>query len=200
MKLYYTRSACSLTVRIILNELGHVFQDEEVDLRTRKTSTAADYLAINPKGAVPALCLDNGDLLTENQIILQYLADSTPGQTLLAPVGELKRYHALEWVNYVATELHKTIGIFFKPDLDEETKKLFLSIAMTKLNYVNEHLAQGPYFMGADFSLADAYLFVILRWAHYLKMDLSAYKHLERFMSVVGERPAVRASLQQEKL
>ncbi|CAM3096650.1 glutathione S-transferase [Legionella steigerwaltii] len=200
MKLYYTKSACSLAVRIVLNELGLDFQDEEVDLKAKKTKTDANYLSINPKGAVPALHLDNGDVLTENQVILQYLADKTPGQKLLAPVGDLKRYHTLEWLNYVATELHKTVGMFFYPNLNEETKNIFMSVITTRLKYVNEHLAKGPYVMGKDFTLADAYLFVILRWAYYFKMDLSAYKHLEHFMKVVAERPAVVTSLQQEKL
>ncbi|KTD66009.1 glutathione S-transferase [Legionella santicrucis] len=200
MKLYYTKSACSLAVRIVLNELGHTFQEEEVDLKAKRTKSEENYLEINPKGAVPALRLDNGDILTENQIILQYLADITPAQKLLAPVGDLKRYHTLEWVNYIATELHKTVGMFFHPNLQEETKSLFMSIVMTRLNYINNHLAKGPYLMGEHFTLPDAYLFVILRWAHYFKMDLSAYKYLERFMSVVGERPAVVTSLHQEKL
>ncbi|KTC83201.1 glutathione transferase GstA [Legionella cincinnatiensis] len=200
MKLYYSKSACSLAVRIVLNELGRTFQEEEVDLKAKRTKTEENYLEINPKGAVPALRLDNGDILTENQIILQYLTDITPGQRLLAPVGDLMRYHTLEWVNYIATELHKTVGMFFHPNLQEETKNLFMSIVMARLNYMNDHLANGPYLMGEHFTLPDAYLFVILRWAHYFKMDLSAYKYLERFMSVVGERPAVVTSLQQEKL
>lgn len=199
MKLYYTKSACSLAVRIVLNELGRTFQEEEVDLKTKRTKAEENYLEINPKGVVPALRLDNGDILTENQIILQYLADSTPGQKLLAPVGDLMRYHTLEWGNYIATELHKTVGIFFHPNLQEETKSLFMSLVTARLNYINEHLAKGPYLMGEHFTLPDAYLFVILRWAHYFKMDLSTYKNLDRFMNVVGERPAVVTSLQQEK-
>ncbi|ARB91596.1 glutathione transferase GstA [Legionella longbeachae] len=200
MKLYYTKSACSLAVRIVLNELGRTFQEEEVDLKAKRTKTEENYLEINPKGAVPALRLDNGDVLTENQIILQYLADTTPGQKLLAPVGDLMRYHTLEWVNYIATELHKTVGMFFHPNLQEETKSLFMSLVMARLNFINEHLAKGPYLMGEHFTLPDAYLYVVLRWAHYFKMDLSAYKYLERFMNVVGDRPAVVTSLQQEKL
>ncbi len=200
MKLYYTKSACSLAVRIVLNELGLDFQDEEVDLKAKKTRSDENYLSINPKGAVPALHLDDGDLLTENQVILQYLTDITPGQKLLPPVGNLKRYHTLEWLNYVVTELHKTVGMFFHPNLNEEIKNIFLAVINTRLKYVNEHLAKGPYLMGKDFTLPDAYLFVILRWAHYFKMDLSAYKHLEQFMNVVAERPAVMTSLQQEKL
>ncbi|WP_454783974.1 glutathione transferase GstA [Legionella sp. WA2024007413] len=200
MKLYYAKSACSLAARIVLNELGRTFQDEEVDLKAKKTKSDENYLAINPKGAVPALYLDNGDILTENQVILQYLADSTPGQKLLASVGDLRRYHTLEWLNYVATELHKTLGMFFNPNLNEETKNMFMSLVNTKLKFVNEHLAKGPYLMGKDFTLPDAYLFVVLRWSYHFKIDLSSYKHLEQFMKVVAERPAVVTSLQQEKL
>ncbi|QMT60639.1 glutathione transferase GstA [Legionella sp. PC997] len=199
MKLYYAKSACSLAARIILNELGRTFQDEEVDLKAKKTKSDENYLAINPKGAVPALYLDNGEILTENQVILQYLADSTPGQKLLASVGDLRRYHTLEWLNYVATELHKTLGMFFNPNLNEETKNMFMSLVNTKLKFVNEHLAKGPYLMGKDFTLPDAYLFVVLRWSYHFKIDLSSYKHLEQFMKVVAERPAVVTSLQQEK-
>ncbi|KTC88760.1 glutathione transferase GstA [Fluoribacter dumoffii] len=200
MKLYYAKSACSLAVRVVLNELGIEFQDEEVDLKAKKTQFDKDYLSINPKGAVPALYLDNGDVLTENQVILQYLTDITPGQKLLPPVGDLRRYHTLEWVNYVATELHKTVGMFFYPNLNEETKNIFMSVVNSRLKYVNERLEHGPYLMGKDFSLPDAYLFVVLRWAYYFKFDLSPYKHLEQFMKNVAERPAVAVSLQQEKL
>ncbi|MGM9451726.1 glutathione transferase GstA [Legionella bozemanae] len=200
MKLYYTKSACSLAVRIVLNELGLDFQDEEVDLQAKKTRSDKNYLLINPKGAVPALHLNNGDLLTENQVILQYLADTTPGQKLLPSVGDLRRYHTLEWLNYVATELHKTVGMFFFPNLNEETKNIFTSVINTRLKHINERLANGPYLMGKDFTLPDAYLFVIIRWTHYFKMDLSPYKHIEEFMSIAAERPAIVTSLQQEKL
>lgn len=200
MKLYYARSACSLAARIVLNELGLQFEEEEVDLKAKKTHSDENYLSINPKGSVPALHLDNGDLLTENQVILQYLADTIPNQKLLAPVGNLRRYHTMEWLNFIATELHKTVGIFFHANLDEETKKLFTSIVHTKLKFVNEHLAQGPYLMGNELTLPDAYLFVILRWTHHFKMDLSSYKNIESFMNEMAERPAVMTSLQQENL
>ena len=200
MKLYYTKSACSLAVRIVLNELNIAFQDEEVDLKAKKTKSEENYLLINPKGAVPALRVDTGDLITENQVILQYLADTTPGQKLLAPLGDIKRYHTLEWLNYIATELHKTMGIFFNPTLAEETKSTFMSMVKVRLNFINEQLAKSPYLMGDQFTLPDAYLFVIVRWSHYFKMDLSEYTHLSQFMKTVAERPSVVTSLQQEQL
>ena len=201
MKFYYCKSSCSLVVRIILNELNLEFQDVEVDLRTKKTISGEDFLAMNPKGAVPAIRLDNGEILTENQVILQYLTDSTPGQKLLAPVGDFKRYRTLEWLNYISTELHKSIGMFFNPTLPEEVKtKVLTPIIMARFAYINERLTKDSYFMGDQFTLPDAYLFVMLRWAHYFKLDLSSYKNLGQFMAQVQTRPAVIKSLEQEQL
>ncbi|HAU0854348.1 TPA: glutathione transferase GstA [Legionella pneumophila] len=201
MKLYYCRGACSLVVRIILNELGLNFQDEEVDLKVKKTAGGEDFFKINPKGAVPTLVLDNGDVLTENQVILQYLADTTPGQKLLAAVGESKRYHTLEWLNYISTELHKSLGMFFNPTVSEEIKsKILTPLVMTRFAYTNTRLAKGSYLMGSEFSLPDAYLFVMVSWAKYFKLDLSQFEHLTKFMDLMLARPSVAKSLQQEKL
>ncbi|HAT7003150.1 TPA: glutathione transferase GstA [Legionella pneumophila] len=201
MKLYYCRGACSLVVRIILNELGLNFQDEEVDLKVKKTAGGEDFFKINPKGAVPTLVLDNGDVLTENQVILQYLADTTPGQKLLASVGESKRYHTLEWLNYISTELHKSLGMFFNPTVSEEIKsKILTPLVMTRFAYTNTRLAKGSYLMGNEFSLPDAYLFVMVSWAKYFKLDLSQFEHLTKFMDLMLARPSVAKSLQQEKL
>ncbi|HAZ7574402.1 glutathione transferase GstA [Legionella sp. PATHC032] len=201
MKLYYCRGACSLVVRIILNELGLNFQDEEVDLKVKKTAGGDDFFKINPKGAVPTLVLDNGDVLTENQVILQYLTDTTPGQKLLAAVGESKRYHTLEWLNYISTELHKSLGMFFNPTVSEELKsKILTPLVMTRFAYTNTRLAKGSYLMGNEFSLPDAYLFVMVSWAKYFKLDLSRYEHLAKFMDLMQARPSVAKSLQQEKL
>ncbi len=201
MKFYYCRSACSLAVRIILNELNFQYQEIEVDLKAKKTTTGEDYYAINPKGAVPAIVLDNGDLLTENQVILQYLADVSKAHEVLAPVGDLKRYHTLEWLNYIATELHKSIGIFFNPAINEEMKKtIYLPLINTKLVYVDQRLAKHRYLMGSDFSLPDAYLFVIMRWAYHFKIDLSIYPYIEAFMQRMATRPSVTNALAQENL
>ncbi|BCA94788.1 glutathione S-transferase [Legionella antarctica] len=200
MKFYYCKAACSLAVRIVLNELNLDFQDVEVNLKTKKTAGGDNFLAINAKGAVPAILLDNGDVLTENQVVLQYLADTTPDQKLLAPLGDLKRYHTLEWLNYISTELHKSIGMFFNPSLAEEVKtQVLIPVIMTRFAYINDHLTRDSYLMGDDFTLPDAYLFVMLRWAHYFKIDLSAYENLGQFMARVQTRPAVIKSLQQEQ-
>lgn len=201
MKLYYYKAACSLVVRIILNELGYNFQDEEVDLRAKKTASGDNYLLINPKGAVPALGLDNGDVITENQVILQYLADTASAQSVLAPVGDLTRYHTLEWMNFISTELHKSISMFFNPTIPDEIKSNVLTpLIMSKFAHINDRLAKGSYIMGEQFTLPDAYLFVMLMWARYFKMDLSAYKHLMKFAEHMQTRPSVVKSLEQEQL
>lgn len=201
MKLYYYQAACSLVVRIVLNELGINFQDEAVDLRAKKTAGGENYLEINAKGSVPALRLDDGVVVTENQVILQYLTDITSGQKLLAPVGDLKRYQTLEWLNYIATELHKSIGMFFNPVLPEEVKtKVLTPMIMARFSYINKHLDKGPYLMGESFTLPDAYLFVMVLWAKHFKMDLSSCSHLNKLIERLHTRPSVIKSLQQEHL
>ena len=200
MKLYFTQSACSLVVRIILNELKLNFQDEAVDLKIKKTASGEDFWSINPKGSVPALCLDNGEILTENQVILQYLADSTPNQSVLAPVGDMKRYRTLEWLNYIATELHKSLGFFFNPAIPQEVKSMLAPLIMKKFKFIDGDLAKGRYLMGEKFTLPDAYLFVMVRWAHYFKMDLSSYPSLMSYIEQLQTYPAISKSLEQEHL
>ncbi len=201
MKLYYYKAACSLVVRIILNELDLKFQDEAVDLRDKKTANGGNFLEINPKGAVPTLALDNGDVITENQVILQYLADTTSGQKLLAPVGDLKRYHTLEWLNYMATELHKSLGMFFAPGVSDEFKSdVLIPMVQKKFRYIDTHLSKHAYLTGEHFSLPDAYLFVMVMWAHFFKLDLSACSHLTQYIEVLRARPSIIKSLKQEEL
>lgn len=200
MKLYYFKSACSLIVRIILNELDLPFEAEEVDLTKKTTASGKDFLSINPKGAVPTLSLDQGEILTETQVILQYLADITPGQKLLAPVGDFARYPVLECLNYLSTELHKPLGLCFNPTFSEEAKsKMLLPLALLRFAHLDKRLANGKFLMGEHFTLPDAYLFVMLRWAHYFKMDLSSFRHLASFEANMKARPAVLRSLQQEE-
>lgn len=201
MKLFYAKSACSLVVRIILNELNIGFQDEAVDLRAKKTASGADYLTINPKGAVPAIQLDNGEVLTENQVILQYLSDTTKGQNLLAPVGDFKRYRTLEWLNFVSTEIHKSFGSFFNPNMPEEIKKdIVVPMILQRFARVDAALSNSSYLLGDAFTLPDAYLFVMIRWAKKFKFDLAPFKNLEVYDKRLLERASIIKSLQQEQL
>ncbi|MDP3269077.1 MAG: glutathione transferase GstA [Legionella sp.] len=200
MKLYYTPSACSLVVRIILNELNLPFNEESVDLKTKKTVKGIDYLTINSKGAVPALELDTGEVLTENQVILQYLADMTPGQKVLASVKDINRYRTLEWLNYISTELHKGFGPLFNPGVPQEViSQQFIPKLKDRFAFLNKHLADNTYIMGDKFSLPDAYLFVMTRWANNFKIDLSNLSHLNKWIEIIKTHPSVVKSLQQEQ-
>ena len=198
MKLFYSRGACSLVVRIVLNELNLPFEDMAVDLKTKQTADGENFFAINAKGVVPVVQLNTGEIITENQVILQYLTDTTSNQKLLAPVGDLKRYHTLEWLNFISTELHKLIGSLFHPEAIKA--EMTLPMIAKRLDMVNKHLENSPYLMGEAFTLPDAYLFVVLRWTYFLKIDLSPYPHINKFMELIHTRPSVVKSLEQEKL
>lgn len=201
MKLYYTQGACSLVTRIIINELGLECEFESVDLKTKRTETGNDFLSINSKGSVPTLQLNNGEILTENAIMLQYLADSSEAFMLLPPMNDFNRYRVLEWLNYVATELHKGIGILFNPAITAELRnQIFMPLIKAKLNYVNAHLQHHDYLLGANFTLPDAYLFVMLLWTSYFKLDLNEWEHLARYFQALKNRPSILQSLKQEAL
>ena len=200
MKLYIKSGACSLSPHIILRESGLDFSTVQVDLATKRTEHGEDYLRINPKGQVPALLLDDGSLLTEGPVIVQFLADKVPDRQLLAPLGGLTRYHTLEWLNFIATELHKGFAPLFKPNTPEEYKTLTRELLEQKFTYVNEALNGKQWLMGARFTVADAYLFTVARWAYGLGLNLAGLTQLEAFMARMKKRPAVAAALAAEGL
>ena len=199
MKLYYAPGACSLVARIIMNEIGIESAFESVNLMTKTTETGQNFFNINPKGAVPVLQLNNGDILTENAVILQYLADKSNATQLLPPTSNFERYRVLEWVNYIATELHKGIGILFNPGITQELKNdIFIPLIKSKFKYVNQHLQDHVYLLGEHFTLPDAYLFVMLRWSVYFKFDLKEWNNLNRYFTNLQDRPSIQKSLKQE--
>lgn len=198
MKLYYKAGACSLSPHIVLRETGLDFSLVSVDLKNKTTESGEDFRAINPKGQVPALLLDDNTLLTEGVAIIQYLADSVPDRQLLAPVGTIARYHTLEWLNYIATELHKGFSPLFRPDTPDEYKNTARESLMQKLGWVNTSLNGKTWIMGNRFTVADAYLFTVLRWAFALQLPMSDFTHITGFMSRMTARPAVNAALQAE--
>ena len=202
MKLYYSKGACSLAVRITLNELHLEFEEESIDLKQKKTEQGEDYLTINPKGSVPALQLPSGYVLTENATIHQFLADHYPSANLLSPTSQFKRYQALEWLNFIATDLHKTFSPFFNPALPHEIKdNFFKPTLMKKLELTNSHLEKNRFLLGEDYSLPDSYLFVILSWCDKVNIDLKKqFANLARYFQDLLERPAVKKSLDQEGL
>lgn len=199
MKLYYTKGACSLVCRIVINELGLDCDYESVDLRSKKTESGRDFLTVNPKGAVPVLQLESGDILTENAVILQYLADSSNATNLLPPVGYFDRYHVLEWLNYTTTELHKSFGPMFNPSLAQTIKEeIYVPLIKSKLNYVNAHLQHNKYLLGEQFTLPDAYMYVMLLWAKYFRFDLEQWPALVRYVTDLNQRESIKTSLAQE--
>lgn len=200
MKLYFKPGACSLSPHIILRESGLDFSLVKVDLASKRTEHGDDFLTINPKGQVPALLLDDGSLLTEGVAIVQYLADKVPDRQLLAPTGSMTRYHTLEWLNYVATELHKGFSPLFNPATPEEFKVVVRKQLEKKFHYVNEELKDKQWLMGSRFTVVDAYLFTVLRWAYALKLDLAGLSNIEAYVEHMKGRPAVAAALAAEGL
>lgn len=200
MKLFYKPGACSLAPHIILRETGKDFTLEAVDLMTKRLSDGSDYLAINPKGQVPALQLDDGTLITEAVVIMQYLADSAPQKNLLAPTSDLARYKTLEWLNYIATELHKGFTPLFRPDTPDEYKPTVRGLLEKKLSFVNAELASRQYIAGDHFTIADAYLYNVLRWAWAVKLEMGSLSNLDAFVARVAARESVIAAQAAEGL
>jgi glutathione S-transferase len=199
MKLYYSPGACSQAPHILMHEIGLHHDAERVDLKAKTLEDGSDYLAVNPKGAVPALRLDSGEVLTENAIILQYIGDRASWPEVLPPLGDFRRYRVLEWTNYITTELHKSFAPLFKPAASDETKRFFLDVIADKLGYVDEALATGPYLMGEDLTLPDAYLFVMTGWAEKM-IGLERWPNLAAFRERMMQRPSVRHVLKFEGL
>lgn len=198
MKLYYAPGACSLAAHIVLEEAGRPYTTEAVNLKSKQTATGQDYTAINPKGYVPALVLDSGEVLTEVPAIVQYLADQVPEKKLAPAVGDMDRYRMQSWLNFTGTELHRSFGAFFNPAASDEWKAFCRGNLQRRLTYVNDQLAGRDFLLGSQFCVADAYLFVILGWAKYIQLDLSAWSHLVAFQARVAARPAVQAALKAE--
>ena len=199
MKLFLKPGACSLSPHIILEEAGLSYETEVVDLAKKVTASGADYLAINPKGYVPALQLDSGEVLTEGPAIVQYLADLVPAKNLAPANGTLARYQLQSWLTFIGTEIHKNYSPFFNPAAPAEMKAIARANLERQLAYVNEQLAGQDYLMGT-FSVADAYLFTVVNWSRFVKLDVATWPNLAAFMARVAARPAVQAALKAEGL
>jgi glutathione S-transferase len=200
MKLYFTPGACSLSPHIALREAGLKFETEKVDLRTHKTEKGADYYGVNPKGYVPALQLDNGQVLTEGPAIVQYVADQKPDAKLAPPAGTLERYRLQEWLHFIGSEVHKTYSALFNPSITPEARQAVLDKLTGRFDFLARQLEGKQFLMGSQFTVADGYLFVMLTWAKNMGPDTGRWPALKSFFERVGERPAVRAALEAEGL
>lgn len=200
MKLYFSPGACSLTPHIVLCEAGLKYELERVSIPEKKIVSGGDFREINPKGYVPALQLDNGEVLTEVSAIIQYLADQVPEKKLAPAAGTMEYYRLIEWLNFISTELHKSFTPLFMPGTPEETKQTVLNILALRIEIVEKQLKNSEYLSGNQFSIADAYLFTVLGWAQYVKLDLGRWPAVQAYLQRIAARPAVRAAMTEEGL
>jgi glutathione S-transferase len=197
MKLYYAPGACSLSPHIVAREAGLAIELERVDLGAKKTASAKDYRQVNPKGYVPALRLDDGSVLTEGPAIVQYLADRKPAAGLAPHAGTIERYRLQEWLGFLNSEIHKTWGTLFDPKTDRAPVVERLA---PRLQFLNAELDKRPYLLPGGFSVADAYLFTLLNWAGFTRVDLSPYPALVKYAERIKARPKVQEALRAEGL
>lgn len=200
MKLYYAPGACSLAPHIALREAGLSFELEKVDLASKQTENGEDYTKVNPNGYVPTLKLDNGEILSEVAVLLQYIADEKPNSKLAPELGSMERYRLMEWLNFIATEIHKTLGALFNPSITPEWKDSQLATFGKRCDSLVEQLDDKQYLLGDSFTIADAYLFTTLSWTRFHKVDMSKWPTLTDYMTRVAERPAVTEAMQKEGL
>lgn len=200
MKLYYAPGASSLATHIALREAGLDFELEKVDLKSKKTASGVDFYEVNAKGAVPVLQLDDGQVLTEGAVVLQYVADQAPEKKLAPPAGSLARYRLMAWLNLIATELHKSYSPFFHPEMPEDGKTVFRGNLERYYGIVEKQLAGQDFLLGEIFTVADAYLFTVTRYARVARLDLSKWPLLQAFQERVAARPAVMEAMRAEGL
>ena len=200
MKLYYVPGACSLSPHIVLLELGLPYTLEKIDFATKKTAVGGDYFAINSKGAVPALQLDDGRTLTEGPAIVQYLADQKPDSGLAPRAGTFERYQLMEILNYITSELHKGFSPLFNPKISADWKAAALANLDKKFAWLTAFLKDKTFAMGGTFTVADAYLFTVLSWSGHVGVDLSKWPVLTAYQSRVAQRPKVQQALKEEGL
>lgn len=200
MKLYYSPGACSLSPHIVACEAEIPIELIKVDLESKRTETGDDFRQLNPNGYVPVLILDDGNRLTEGAAIVQYLADLVPDKKLIPPAGTFERYKLQQWLNFISTEIHKSFSPLFNAAAPEAAKELATSILTARLETVAEHLSSKSYLLGENFTVADAYLFVMLSWGQYVNIDISRWPALARFADKISERPAVQKAMKEEGL
>ena len=199
MKLYYTPGACSQAPHIVIHELGLPYEAVKVDLGTHTLPDGSDYRAINPKGYVPTLELDDGTRITEASVIMQYLADQKPAR-VAAKFGSMERWKLMEWLAFISTEVHKGFGPLWNPKTPADVRERTVQALGNRFGLIAQTLGKQPYLTGQEFTIADAYLFVVLNWSGLHKVDLTPWPALQQFQARVAARPAVQATLKAEGL
>lgn len=200
MKLYFAPGSCSLSPHIVLCEAGYNFDLEQVDNKEKKTKSGMDFWGINGKGQVPVLELDNGERITEGPAIVQYLADRKPASGLAPTNGSMERVRVQEWLNFTTSELHKTYGLFFRPTTPADFKVISKEYLSKRLDWLDKQLAGKRYATGDKFTVADAYLFTVLRWSPYVNVDLGKWPNIKAYVDRVAARPKVQEAMRAEGL
>ena len=200
MRLYFSPGACSLSPHIVLREAGLKFDLEQVDLASKKTKAGADFRQINPKGQVPTLQLDSGEILTEGPAIVQYLGDRKPETGLVPAAGTIDRYRVQEWLNFITSELHKGFTPLFKANTPDDYKKIARDNLAERFGHLDRHLAGKQYLMGDRFTAADAYAFTVVNWSNFQKIDLAPWPNLKAYIARVAARPKVQEAMKAEGL
>jgi glutathione S-transferase len=198
--LYFSPGACSLSPHIVLRESGLPFELEQVNLQTKKLKSGGDFLEVNPKGQVPVLKLDSGEILTEGPAIVQYVADQKPESGLAPKAGTIPRYHVQEWLNFITSELHKSFTPLFKPNTPEEYAKISKENLANRFSFLDKELGKRQYLMGDKFTVPDAYAFTVVGWSKYKDIDLSRWPNLKGYMDRVAARPKVQEAMKVEGL
>lgn len=200
MKLYYSPGACSMAPHIVALEAGLELDLEKVDIPNKKTADGGDFWKINPKGYVPALVLDNGQVITEVGVICQYLADQKPESGLVPKFGTMERYRQMEALNFAATEIHKQIGALFNLKMTPESKEIQIGTIERRLGSLEKMLDGQQYIQGDKFTAADAYLFTVVNWTKPNKIDLGKWPNIKNYMERIGARPKVQETMKAEGL
>jgi len=200
LKLYYVPGTCALCPHIVLHEAGVSFTAEKVNPKDKITESGQDYNAINPKGYVPALVMNNGELLTEVSVIAQYIADLVPDKKLAPLAGTLERYRLQEWLSFVSSEIHKSFSPLYNPKYSDDARVLQKERLNLRLGVAAKMLAGKDYLMGKTFTVADAYLYTVLRWSPRFGIDLATWPALQSYMERIAARPAVKAAMAEEGL
>ncbi|MDD5300225.1 MAG: glutathione transferase GstA [Gallionella sp.] len=200
MKLYYAPGACSLASHIALRETGLPFEIDQLNVPTKTTASGEDFMRINPKGYVPAIKLDDGSILTEGAAILQYIADQKPDSGLAPKAGTMERYRLQEWLHFIGTEVHKSFSPLFSKTASDGVKKHMRDLLTKRLGYVEAQLANKPYLMDVSFTVADAYMFVVLSWCSHVGFDLGPFPAIKEYMARIAARPTVQAAMKAEGL
>lgn len=200
MKLYYSPGACSLSPHIVAKEAGIELELVQVDLAKKQTKAGADFNAVNPKGYVPTLLLDDGAVLTEGPAIVQYLADRKPASGLAPAAGSMDRYRLQEWLNFITSELHKGFSPLFRPTTPDAYKEIVRENLAKRFDHLDMHFAKNDYLMGKQFTVADAYCFTVLNWSNFVKLSMDKWTNVKAYMARVAARPNVLAAMKAEGL